>query len=60
MSLVLPLRMNGCRERHGGASFVDHLCYFVNLHPACLFINALWSPAEKRAGLLALVCDVLL
>ena len=27
---------------------------------ARLFINALWSPAEKRADLLALVCDVLL
>ena len=39
---------------------MDHLCYlclvFVML--SHLFIAALWSPAGKRADLMALVCDV--
>ena len=39
---------------------MDHLCclclVFVMLWR--LFIVALWSPAGKRADLLALVCDV--
>ena len=39
---------------------MDHLCYlclvFVML--LRLLIAVLWSPAGKRADLLALVCDV--
>ena len=39
---------------------MDHLCYlclvFVML--SCRFIAALWSFAEKRADLFALVCDI--
>ena len=34
----------------GGASFVDHLCYFdlvLIYFCASLFVDALWSPAEK-------------
>ena len=34
----------------GGASFVDHFCYFcliLFLFYACLFVDALWSPAQK-------------
>ena len=34
----------------GGASFVDHLCYFCLVllcFLACLFVDALWSPAGK-------------
>ena len=34
----------------GGASFVDHFCYFclvlVCFH-VCLFVDVLWSPAGK-------------
>ena len=41
---------------------MDHLCYlclvFVML--LRLFMAALWSPAQVRVDLLALVCDVLL
>ena len=37
--------------RHGDEDF----CVFMLLR---LFIAALWSPAEKRVDLLALVCDV--
>ena len=40
---------------------MDHLCYFC-LVLLCfhkrLFVDALNSPAEKRAGLLALVWEV--
>ena len=35
---------------HGGASFVDHLCYFSHVlicFQGRLFIDALWSPAGK-------------
>ena len=39
---------------------MDHLCYlclvFIMLLP--LHIVVLWSPAGKRAEILALVCDV--
>ena len=39
---------------------MDHLCYlcimFVML--SRLFIAAVWSPAWKKAELVALVCDV--
>ena len=34
----------------GGASFADHLCYFCRVSlcfRARLFIDTLWSPAEK-------------
>ena len=43
-----------------GASFVDHFCYlcFVFVMLSCLFITALWSPAWKRANLLALLCVI--
>ena len=40
---------------------MDHLCYFclvLLFFHARLFVDALWSPAGKRAELLALVCDV--
>ena len=50
-----------CCPFQGGASFMDHLCYFC-LVLLCfhirLFVDALNSPAGKRAGLLALVWDV--
>ena len=40
---------------------MDDLCYFclvlLYFH-ALLFVDALWSPAVKRADGLALVCDV--
>ena len=35
----------------GGASFVDHLCYLCIVllcFHACLFVDALWSPAGKE------------
>ena len=37
---------------------MDHLCYFCILFAmlSCLLIAALWSPAEKRADLLAPIC----
>ena len=45
-----------------GTSFVDLLCFCSVLCLLCLcarlFICALWSPAGKRADLLALVCGV--
>ena len=40
---------------------MDHLCYFCLVllcFHARLFVDALWSPASKRADLLALVCDI--
>ena len=41
---------------------MDHLCFCSVLCLLCLcvhlFICALWSPAGKRADLLALVCGV--
>ena len=40
---------------------MDHLCYFCLVllcFHARLFVDALMSPAVKRADLLALVCDV--
>ena len=42
----------------GGASFVDHFCYFcfVFVMLSCLFIAALWSPAGK--GLISLLSSV--
>ena len=47
----------------GGASFVDHLCYFCLVllcFNARLFVDALWPPAVKGLTIWALVCDVLL
>ena len=48
----------------GGASFVDHLCYFCLVllcFHARLFVDALWSPAVKGlASWLSFNCDVLL
>ena len=44
----------------GGASFVDHLCYFCLVllcFHARLFVDALWFTCWERAGLLALFCD---
>ena len=37
-------------DKTGGASFVDHLCYFCLVllcFHALLFVGALWSPAGK-------------
>ena len=47
----------------GGAPFVDHLYYFCLVllcFHACLFVDALWSPAGKGLTFFALVCDVVL
>ena len=39
---------------------MDHMCYlclvFVMLSQ--LFVAALWSPAGRGAGILALICDL--
>ena len=38
------------RPLQGGASYVDHLCYLCLVllcFHACLFVDALWSPAGK-------------
>ena len=37
---------------------MDHFSGVMLYFHARLFVDALWSPAEKRTDLLALVCDV--
>ena len=50
-----------CQNPEGGASFVDHLCYFCLIllcFHVCLFVGALWSPARKRLTFVMSNCDV--
>ena len=55
-SVCIPSSVNNFRNKlptitfQGGASSVDHLCYFCLLllcFHARLFVDALWSPAGK-------------